>query len=156
LKIEGLKLPSSKQSPAIPAKPGAIPSKYAAPPARPTVQPAPLKHRINAEERRKTQRVLLRVRASIHVALQGQKTTLDVATLSVSPRGALVVLSQSLPAETRLILEHAATREQIACKVARAPRHTPEGFHTPLEFEAPAPDFWKIAFPPSDSCSDDQ
>jgi hypothetical protein len=26
----------------------------------------------------------------------------------------------------------------------------PEGFHIPIEFDSPAPDFWKIAFPPTD------
>jgi hypothetical protein len=156
LKIEGLKIPSSKQSSSTSAKPGVIPSYAAAPAMKPAVQAAPVKPRINEDERRRTQRVLLRVRASIHVALQGKATTLDVATVSVSPQGALVVLNQSLPSETHLILEHGATREQIACKVTRTPRQMPEGFHTPLEFDSPAPDFWKIAFPPSDWRSDDQ
>jgi hypothetical protein len=26
----------------------------------------------------------------------------------------------------------------------------PEGFHVPLEFDSPAPDFWRIVFPPLD------
>lgn len=44
------------------------------------VTPAPL-----GSERRRGQRVLLRVRASIHMALQGQRETINVATLSVNP-----------------------------------------------------------------------
>jgi hypothetical protein len=109
-----------------------------------------------AAERRRGQRVLLRVRANVHVALQGQSTTFEVATLSVNPSGALVVMKQSLPAETRVVLEHKGTKERVACKVVRAPREMPEGFHVPLEFDSPAPNFWKIAFPPADWRPDDQ
>jgi hypothetical protein len=111
---------------------------------------SPLKRSPAADERRRTQRVLLRVRASIHVALQGQAKTFDVATLSVNPHGAVVVMNQSLPADTRLVLEHASTKQCVPCKVARAPRHMAEGYHIPLEFDSPAPGFWKIDFPPSD------
>jgi len=155
VKIQSLKIPPAKQSPSVPAKPGTT---HAKPPVagKLPVQPAVLQPKIGEDSRRRTQRVLLRVRASIHVALQGKATTLDAATVSVSPRGALVVMNQSLPLDTHVVLEHGATREQIACKVARPPRQMPEGFHTPLEFEAPAPDFWKIAFPPSDWHSEDQ
>jgi hypothetical protein len=60
------------------------------------------------------------------------------------------VLSQSLPCDTRLVLEHSGTKERVACKVARIAREMPEGFHIPLEFDTPAPNFWRIAFPPSD------
>lgn len=117
---------------------------------RPAPQAVQLKPSLAAQERRRSQRVLLRVRASIHVAMQGQATTFDVATLSVNPHGAVVVMNQSLPADTRVVLEHAGTKERVACKVARPPRHMAEGYHVPLEFDSPAPDFWKIDFPPSD------
>jgi len=80
----------------------------------------------------------------------GTAQTIDAFTLSVNPRGALVVIQQNLPLETRVVLEHSGTRERVACKVVRAPREMPEGFHTPLEFDGPAPDFWKVAFPPTD------
>ena len=116
---------------------------------------APSPSQLGGQERRRGQRVLLRVQASVHVAVQGKTTTIDVATLSVNPCGALVLMKQSLPAETRLVLEHKATKERVACKVARAPRETPEGFHVPLEFDSPAPGFWKIAFPPADWRPDD-
>jgi hypothetical protein len=112
--------------------------------------PLPPKPVIAGEERRRSYRVLLRVRASIHVALQGKPVTFETVTLSVSNHGALVVLSQNLPLDTRLVLEHSGTKERVACKVARIAREMPEGFHVPLEFDSPAPNFWRIAFPPSD------
>ena len=102
------------------------------------------------DERRRGQRVFLRVRANVHLALQGKPATLDVTTVSVNHNGALLVLKQSLPLATRLILEHAGTKERVACKVIRSAQPMPEGFHTPVEFDTPAPNFWHIAFPPPD------
>lgn len=120
--------------------------------ARPTASAAPavVKAPLASQERRRGQRVLLRIRANIHVALQGKPTTLDAATLSVTPQGAVVVMKQNLPAETRLVLEDGGTKQCVGCKVARPTRETAEGFHIPLEFDSPAPGFWKINFPPSD------
>jgi hypothetical protein len=142
----------------VPAKPAATSGKPALSYARPLssqLNRPPQPPRVAAEKRKQSQRVLLRVRASVTVALKGQATTLQTSTVSVHPQGALVVLSQSLPPETRLVLEHAGTREKVSCRVARTPKEMPEGFHVPLEFDAPAPDFWKIAFPPTDWCPDE-
>lgn len=105
---------------------------------------------VTNEERRRSQRVLLRVKANLHVALQGKPVTFDVFTLSVNTQGAVVIMKQGLPPETRVVLEHGATRERVACKVIRPAKETAEGFHVPLEFDSPAPHFWKIAFPPED------
>jgi len=145
-----------------PARPSGTPANSSASAAKPTVTPTkpvaeakPLKPTILTQDRQRGQRVLLRVRAQIHVALGGTSSTLDATTLSVNPRGALVVIKQSLPTETRVVLEHSGTRERVACKVVRPPKEMPEGFHTPLEFDSPAPDFWKIAFPAADWRSED-
>jgi hypothetical protein len=123
--------------------------------AKPASKPKQLKHAIFDQERRRGQRVLLRIRALIHVAVQGPVTTLEADTLSVNPKGAVVVIKRNLPAETRLVLEHGGTKERAACKVARPAKEMPEGFHTALEFDPPAPDFWKIAFPPANWPSED-
>ena len=105
---------------------------------------------IGGEERRRTQRVLLRVRAQIHVALEGKPTTFDALTLNVNPHGAVVVIDKFLASGTRLVLENKNTRERVACRVARPPRESSEGFQIPLEFDSPAPQFWSITFPPTD------
>lgn len=102
------------------------------------------------EERRRSQRVLLRVRTHIHVAPQGKPVTFEAMTLSVNSHGAMVVLEKSLPAESRLVLEHCGTGEKVACRVTRTSREMPEGYHVPIEFDSPAPNFWRIAFPPPD------
>lgn len=149
------------------AKPSVKPSvapMIAVTPAKPSVQavapaaqmrpkaPRPL----IGEERRRSQRVLLRTRAQIHVALEGKLTTIKAFTLSVNPQGALVVMAQSLPVDARLVLEHGTTKKCVPCKVVREARQMPEGFHVPIEFDSPAPEFWGIAFPPLDWRADDE
>jgi len=143
-----------------PLRPSAVPGKTIGTSVKPAVTPVqaspaqttpvPRKREIAGEERRRNNRVLLRVRANVHVALQGKPEIFEAVTLSVSNHGALVLLKQSLPLEARLVLEHSATKERVVCKVARIAREMPEGFHIPLEFDAPAPNFWRIAFPPTD------
>lgn len=124
-------------------------------PAKPVSGMKPAQRAILEQERRKGQRVLLRIHARIHVAVQGPATTLEADTLSVNPKGALVVINRNLPPETRLVLEHTGTKERAACKVVRPAKEMPEGFHTALEFDPPMPDFWKIAFPPANWPSED-
>jgi len=148
LKIQTLQVPRPKGPKAAVTSPVPKSPPAAAEALKPQAEPR--KRSLAEGERRRTQRVLLRVRASIHVALQGQAKTFDVATLSVNPHGAVVVMNQSLPADTRVVLEHAGTKERVSCKVAKPPRPMAEGYHVPLEFDPPAPAFWKIDFPPSD------
>ncbi len=106
--------------------------------------------RVVGEERRRSQRVLLRMRANIHVNLRGKQVTLDVRTLSVNPFGAMIVAAENLPSQTRLVLENCVTHEKAACKVVRSAKEMPEGFHVPVEFDTPTPKFWMIDFPPED------
>jgi len=102
------------------------------------------------EERRRCQRVLLRVRVNVHVNLKGKQSTLDVRTLSVNPFGAMLIANENLPPQTRLVLEHAMTHEKATGRVVRTAKEMPEGFHIPVEFDSPAPHFWMIDFPPDD------
>jgi hypothetical protein len=156
LKIDNLKLaPGKPGTPQVktagsPVKPGG-----AAPKPNPAVitqahGAAGVRQAVAGEERRRSQRVLLRVRVNIHVALGSKHSTFEVTTLSVNDHGALIAMPRSLALDTQLVLEHALTKKQVACKVARVPREMPEGFHTPLEFDATEPNFWGIAFPPAD------
>jgi hypothetical protein len=114
----------------------------------------PVKHKEGGSlvhpERRRAQRVTLRVQASVHVAMQGRQASFDATTVSVSSSGALLILEKGLSPETRLVLEHGRTRERVACRVACPAREIPEGFQVAVEFDSPAPNFWGIAFPPSD------
>lgn len=107
-------------------------------------------HLVLNEDRRRSQRVLLRVAATVHLNLSGTQTSLPVSTLSVNSYGAILVIPRSIPMSSQMVLEHGNTRERVACRVIRSPRQMPEGFHTPVEFDPPAPGFWRIEFPPTD------
>ena len=94
--------------------------------------------------------MLLRVHAKVHVALKDKQVTYEATTLSVNDQGAVLVMNQTLPMDAKIILEHKTTRVRVGCKIIRPGREMPEGFHIPVEFDSPAPNFWGIVFPPSD------
>jgi PilZ domain len=146
LKPEGLRVTSGQRP-----DPLANPNATSARPFGPALVPTKAKENGSpGRERRRAQRVTLRVPASVHVALQGKQASFGVTTVSVSSGGALLVLEKALAQETRLVLEHGRTRERIACRVTRPAREIPEGFQVAVEFDSPAPDFWGVAFPPAD------
>ncbi len=103
-----------------------------------------------SEERRRSQRVVIRVPVRLHFtpAKPGKPTTAH--TVVVNDHGAMLVCERPFEAETRFELEHAHTGRRMACRVTRAPRRSPEGFLIPVEFAKPSPGFWGISFPPPD------
>jgi hypothetical protein len=104
----------------------------------------------NGKDRRRSQRVLLRVKVKLHVILKGAESVFETVTLNVNAHGALVAAPQSFPVGTVLVLEHNGTKECVGCKVVRMPVESPEGYQTALEFDSSRPKFWRIAFPPAD------
>jgi len=101
------------------------------------------------EERRRSQRVLIRTDVTLHYVSQGKHISVSAHTLSVNDHGAMIVASRDLPAGTRLDLENMRTGQRQPCRIVRPPRETPEGIQIPVEFEAPVPGFWHISFPPT-------
>lgn len=101
------------------------------------------------DERRRSQRVLVRIPVTLHFVIQGKAASVAAQTVSVNDHGALLICARDLPAGTRLDLENNRTRQQQPCRVSRHPREVPEGFELPVEFEQPAPGFWHISFPPA-------
>jgi hypothetical protein len=99
---------------------------------------------LTSEERRRAQRVLLRVPVRIKI---GGKT-LEGATHTVSATGALIVLSESLSQGTKITIENVTTQKSVDAQIPRPPQFSPEGSLVPIEFTAPAPNFWNVFFPP--------
>jgi hypothetical protein len=102
------------------------------------------------EGKKRAQRVMLRFSMKAHVDLNGKPNTLAVTTVSVNPNGALLVAPQLLPESLQIVLENPNTRERATCRVVRAGKQAPGGFEVPVAFDPPAPNFWKIDFPPAD------
>jgi hypothetical protein len=101
------------------------------------------------EERRRSQRVIIRVPVTLVFQENGQAVKLAAHTVAVNIHGAMVLCKRSLEAETQLEVVNGRTGEKIGSRVTRAPRDSAEGFLIPLEFTAAAPNFWQISFPPA-------
>jgi hypothetical protein len=104
---------------------------------------------IAGEDRRRSQRVIIRIPIVLEVTVAGKEMTLSANTVAVNMHGAMVLSSRLLDAETKLVILNERTHERASARVTRAPRESPEGFLIPLEFDKPAPAFWQITFPPS-------
>ena len=108
--------------------------------ARPAVTRTP-----TAEERRRSQRVLVRMPVIIHVA---GKPPLQGNTHTVSAGGAMVILKEGIGEGTKVTVENPATKVKVEGKVIRPPQMNQEGSLVPVEFVTPSPMFWNIFFPP--------
>jgi hypothetical protein len=101
------------------------------------------------EERRRSQRVVIRVPVTLHASENGQPVKASADTVAVNIHGAMVVCKRSFEAETMMELVNERTGQKIGARVTRAPRESAEGFLVPLEFVTASPNFWQISFPPT-------
>ena len=101
------------------------------------------------EERRRSQRVIVRVPITMVVTENGRNVEISAHTVAVNVHGAMVVCPRSLDPETQLQLVNGRTQEKIVSKVTRSPRESSEGFLIPVEFTTPSPNYWQISFPPT-------
>jgi PilZ domain-containing protein len=121
------------------------PSTHLRPQGSNAVKPG-LTRPLTSEERRRAQRVLLRV--PIRVKIAGKAEAVEGATHTVSAAGALVVLGESLPQGTKISIENITTQKKVEAHIPRPPQYSSEGALVPVEFDAPAPNFWNVFFPP--------
>ena len=61
----------------------------------------------------------------------------------------MIFKAKVLEAGTKFILENRRTQQKVEVNVVRPAQLNPEGSLVPVEFLAPAPQFWNIYFPPS-------
>jgi hypothetical protein len=101
-------------------------------------------------ERRRSQRVVIRIPVKLHFTLESKPQTIDARTAVVNDHGALLICPRVFPTGTRLEVENLHSGARQACRVLRVPRITDLGFEVPIEFETTAPGFWGISFPPTD------
>lgn len=102
-----------------------------------------------AEERRRSQRVMIQVPVSLTYTVADQSVTVRAHTESVNDHGAMILCTRSIDSGTRLEVQNDRSRLRQPGRVTRAPRDTSEGFLVPVEFDAPVPGFWGISFPPT-------
>ncbi|GAC1617109.1 MAG: hypothetical protein PVS2B2_06510 [Candidatus Acidiferrum sp.] len=100
-----------------------------------------------AEERRRAQRVMLRVTVMVHV--QGKPQPVQATTITVSENGGMLVMKEPLAMGTKITLENPRTQKKVEAHVVRAPQSSADGMQVPVEFTAASPNFWGVFFPPS-------
>jgi len=101
------------------------------------------------EERRRSQRVIIRVPVTLVVTENGQTLRISAHTVAVNIHGAMVVCPRTLDADTRMEVVNDRTDQKVDSRVTRTPRESAEGYLIPLEFTSPSPNFWQITFPPT-------
>ena len=89
------------------------------------------------------------MKVSLELGQEGKRITFNATTESVNDHGAMLVCPRSLAPNTQVQIKCEQTRQQMLCRVTRAPIESAEGFLVPVEFSDPAPAFWGISFPPS-------
>jgi len=103
---------------------------------------------VRGEDRRRSQRVIIRVPVTLTIVKSGQNITVSAHTVAVNVHGAMVLSPRPITAETRLQVSNDRTGQAAMARVTRVPRETGEGYLVPLEFDVASPSFWQISFPP--------
>ncbi len=102
-------------------------------------------------ESRRSERVLLSIPVTIHGEdLTGVPINESTRTIVINAHGALVRMQSFVVLNQILTIQHAQTREELYCRVARFHRDEQGRVEVGLEFLHPSPRFWRISFPPAD------
>jgi hypothetical protein len=101
--------------------------------------------------RRRSQRVLMQV----PVRIRGKDTQAKefeefTETLAINAHGALVLLTARVTTGSAVEMRHSKTEEEQECHVAFLGPVRGGKAEIGLEFTAPRPTFWRVAFPPED------
>ena len=81
---------------------------------------------------------------------QGNSFDEDTETLAINAHGALILLNARVTSGSALKMQHKVTKEEQECRVAYLGPVRAGRAEIGLEFAAPRPSFWRVAFPPED------
>jgi hypothetical protein len=101
--------------------------------------------------RRRSQRVLMQVGIRIRGKdAQGKDFEEYTETLAINAHGALVLLNARVTSGSLVQIRHNKTEEEQECHVAFLGPVRSGKAEIGVEFSAPRPTFWRVAFPPAD------
>jgi PilZ domain-containing protein len=100
-----------------------------------------------AEERRRAQRVMLRVTIMVYQA--GKPDPIKATTMTVSENGGMLIMRETLQMGVKVTLENPRTQKKVEAHVVRAAQSSADGMQIPVQFDEVSPNFWGIFFPPS-------
>jgi hypothetical protein len=131
-------------------------SRYAYPPPRVVVT---LDQMPNAENiastrwtnSRRSQRVVLRFPVIVRATVKDHESFVETThTLVVNGHGALIALATKVHLKQKLLIENLGTGKLQQCHVVHVGERQRDTNEIGIEFEGAAPNFWNIAFPPTD------
>jgi hypothetical protein len=100
---------------------------------------------------RRSQRIDLSVSVVIQRAQrEGPQFCESTKTLVVSAHGALVALKGMVAPKQKLLLQNTVSGERQECRVVCVNHELTGPPTVAVEFTAPRPNFWRVAFPPAD------
>ena len=106
---------------------------------------------MHAGVRRRSQRVLMQVGICISGKdSQGNDFEEFTETLAINAHGALVLLAARVTSGSAVHVRHNKTEEEQGCHVVFLGPVRGGKAEIGLEFTAPRPTFWRVAFPPED------
>jgi len=102
-------------------------------------------------DRRRSQRVLLRIPVQVIGHGTDRKPFSELTyTAVVNAHGGLIYLTVKVTPGDSLILNNPETNEEQLCRVSRADPSSDGRVEVGIEFVKPAPNFWRVSFPPAD------
>ena len=113
---------------------------------KPKTQGAGGTQSVAPEDRRRSQRVMIRTPVTLFFA---NTATIEAHTVEVNLHGAMLLCPRAVAAETIFELQNMRTQEKRVCRVVRRPIESAGGYLVPVEFAAAAANFWGISFPPA-------
>jgi hypothetical protein len=100
---------------------------------------------------RRSQRLLI----SAKVTVRGQRadrTSFEeqTQTVTVNSHGAMILLNAHVKTGQNLLLRHSNAQDEVKAQVIYTGGRQAGKTQVGIEFQAPSPRFWRVAFPPDD------
>lgn len=106
---------------------------------------------VGSNTRRRSQRVLVQVPVVVRGNdAAGRKFEEETETLAINAHGALILLAAGVASGQKVVLKHKRTQEELGCVVVFLGPVKEKKTEIGIEFCAPNPNFWRVAFPPED------
>jgi hypothetical protein len=101
--------------------------------------------------RRQSQRVFLNIRVVARFRLLSREWIVEGESTVVNAHGGTIQLSVAPMAPGDILtLTNSETDHSESCRVVRIEALSDQGFEVSFAFDRPSPNFWAVAFPPTD------
>ena len=105
----------------------------------------------NPSNRRRSERVMLRMRLSVIAEDTARKRQqYEAMTQVVNAHGGLMKIQAELHVGQPMLLINLQNKVEQKCRVVRIDDTAEGDFAVAFEFDAPSPKFWPVVFPPED------